>query len=187
VSPPAQSLRSRCDRFGPSPDAGLLAARAVAVLALVLVVSLGPGAASTREAVGAEAVPPKVIRLVANNISLQVLVDKPPSGASKGDTIYTANVLANAIAQFGQPKDAVVGADGGRMTNLDAAPMTVNILVKLPGGSLRVRGRSRVVSLARVMPVVAGTGQFKGATGTLTVKEIPHTGEFSNVYRLRYP
>jgi hypothetical protein len=153
----------------------------------VLVVSLGPGAASAREAVGAQAAPPRVIRLVANNISLQVVVDKPPIGTSKGDTIYTANELANATAQFGRPQYAAVGVDGGRVTNLDAARMSVDIRVELPGGSLRVRGRSRVVSLARVMPVVGGTGQFKGATGTLTAKEIPHTGEFSHVYRLRYP
>ena len=156
------------------------------MIALVLLVSLGSDAAASREDVGAQAAPPKVIRLVSTNLSFRMVVDKAPAGASPGDTIETTNVLSNAIAQFGLGKGAVVGSDAGRTTNLDAAPMTVNILVRLPKGTLRVRGRSRTVSGARIAPVVAGTGQFKGATGTLTVTTIPHTGDSSNVYRLRY-
>ena len=64
--------------------------------------------------------------------------------------------------------------------------MTVNILVRLPKGTLRVRGRSRMVAGARIAPVVGGTGQFKGATGTLTVTTIPHREIPRSVYRLRY-
>ena len=95
-------------------------------------------------------------------------------------------MLSNAVGQFGLAKGAVVGSDAGRTTNLDGAPMTVNILVRLPGGTLRVRGQSRKVAGARVAPVVSGTGKFKGAKGTLTVKPIPHTGDSTNVYRLSY-
>ena len=128
-----------------------------------------------------------MIRLVSTTLTLRVVVDKPPGGASKGDTVYTANVLANAIAQFGLAKGAVVGSDAGRTTNLDAVPMTADVIARLPGGTLHVRGRSRVVSQTHVLPVVGGTGKFKGATGTLTVKAIPESADSSNVYRLRYP
>jgi hypothetical protein len=38
-----------------------------------------------------------------------------------------------------------------------------------------------------VLPVVGGTGRFKGATGTVTVNEVPGTVRASNVYRLSYP
>ena len=140
----------------------------------------------TREAISAQAAPPKVIRLVSTNLSFRLVVDKSPAGASQGDTIETTNVLSNATAQFGLAKGAIVGSDTGRTTNLDAVPMTVNILVRLPKGTLRVRGRSRTVAGARIAPVVGGTGRFKGATGTLTVTTIPHTGDSSSVYRLRY-
>jgi hypothetical protein len=153
---------------------------------LVLVVSAGPGAASSQQGAVAQAAPPKVIRLVSTNLSFRLVVDKDPAGASQGDTIDTTNVLSNAVGQFGLAKGAVVGSDAGRTTNLDGAPMTVNILVRLPGGTLRVRGQSRKVAGARVAPVVSGTGKFKGAKGTLTVKPIPHTGDSTNVYRLSY-
>jgi hypothetical protein len=170
----------------PRHAAPSLALAAAGVVALVLVVCLGPAAASSREAVSARAAPPKVIRLVSTNLSFRLVVDKPPAGASPGDTIEATNVLSNVVAQFGLAKGAIVGSDIGRTTNLDAVPMTVNILVRLPKGTLRVRGKSRMVAGARVAPVVSGTGLFKGATGTVTVTPIPHTGDSSNVYRLRY-
>jgi hypothetical protein len=186
VRPAAQNPRLRLAGIRISPDAPSLAVRVVGALALVLVVSVGPGAASTREAVSTHATPPKVIRLVSANLTFRLLVDKPPQGSSKGDTISTTNVLANAVAQFGLAKGAVVGSDAGRTTNVDAVPMTADVLVRLPGGTLRVRGRSRRVGQTRVVPVVGGTGQFKGAIGTLTVQAIPHSPDLSNVYRLSY-
>ena len=64
--------------------------------------------------------------------------------------------------------------------------MTMNILGRLPKGTLRARGRSRTVAGARIAPVVGGMGRFKGAAGTLTVTTIAHMGDSSSVYRLRY-
>ena len=156
-------------------------------LALVLVIALGLGAALSSEASGAQAAPPKVIRLVSVNLSFRLLVDKAPLGTSKGDTIQTTNVLSNAVGQFGLAKGVVVGSDAGRETNVDAVPMTVDILVRLPKGTLHVRGRSRAVGQTRVAPVVGGTGQFKGATGTQTVAPIAHSADSLDTYRLRYP
>ena len=172
--------------IGLSANARSLAIRATGVLALVLLVTVAPAAASSRQAARTEASPPKIIRLISSTVNFRVLVDKPPQGNSTGDTVYAANVLTNAVAQFGVRKGAVVGSDAGRTTNIGGIPMTVNILVALPGGTLRVRGRSRAVGQTRVAPVIGGTGAFKGATGTLTVVQFPRSPDFSNVYRLRY-
>jgi hypothetical protein len=184
VDRPAQNHRRAAT--GLSANACSLAVRATGVLALVLLVSVAPAAASSRQAVRTEASPPKVIRLISSTVNFRVLVDKPPQGNSKGDTVYTASVLTNAVAQFGARKGTVIGSDAGRTTNVGGIPMTVNILVALPGGTLRVRGRSRAVGQTRVAPVLGGTGKFKGATGTLTVVQLPRSPDFSNVYRLRY-
>ena len=119
-----------------------------------------------------------MIRLVSVNLSFRLLVDKAPLGTSKGDTIQTTNALSNAVAQFGLAKGAVVGSDAGRETNVDAVPMTVDILVRLPKAPSTCRGRSRAVGQTRVAPVVGGTGQFKGATGHLTVAPIAHSARF---------
>ncbi len=186
MAPPSRKHRPRRADFPSSADACSLALRAAGVIVLVLLVSPGPGAAASRQAISAQAAPPKVIRLVSTNLSFRLVVDKPPAGESPGDTIEATNVLSNVVAQFGLARGAIVGSDVGRTTNLDAVPMTVNILVRLPKGTLRVRGKSHMVAGARVAPVVSGTGLFKGATGTLTVMPIPHTGDSTNVYRLRY-
>jgi hypothetical protein len=159
---------------------------AAGVGALVLALFLGPAAASSGEAAGANASAPTLIRLVSTNVIQRVVVDRPPAGTSKGDTIFTTNVLTNAVAQLGMRKGAVAGSDAGQTVNVDRAPTTVNILTTLRGGTLRVRGKVRTVGGAQVMPVVSGTGTFKGATGTLTVQAIPRAGELSDVYRLHY-
>jgi hypothetical protein len=163
-----------------------LALEATGVIAVVLAVFVGSAAASSHEANGAEAAKPTVIRLVGTNVILRVDVDKAPPGNSKGDTLFTTNVLTNAVAQLGAPKGAIAGSDAGRTFNAGGVPTTVNILTTLRAGTLRVRGRMRTVGRANVMPVVGRTRTFKGATGTLTVTPIPRAGESSNVYRLRY-
>ena len=73
-----------------------------------------------------------MIRLVSVNLTFRLVVDKALLGTSKGDTIQTTNVLSNAVGQFGLAKGVVVGSDAGRETNVDAVPMTVDILVRLP-------------------------------------------------------
>ena len=88
-------------------------------------------------------------------------------------------MLSNAVAQFGLAKGAVVGSDAGRTTNVDAVPMTVDILVRLPRERSRVRGRSRTVGGRGWPRSLAARGSSKGATGTLTVTAIPHTGDLS--------
>src|SRR3954451_6483800 len=104
---------------------------ACGAIAFVLVIALGPGAGLSSDAFGAQAAPPKVIRLVSVNLTFRLVVDKAPLGTSKGDTIQTTNVLSNAVAQLGLAKGAVVGSDAGRATNVDAVPMTVDVLVRL--------------------------------------------------------
>ena len=79
-------------------------------LALVLVIALGLGAALSGEAAGAQAAPPKVIRLVSANLSFRLLVDKEPLGTSKGDTIQSTNVLSNAVGSSASRRAWLSGA-----------------------------------------------------------------------------
>ena len=122
--------------IGLSANALSLTIRATGVLALVLLVTVAPAAASSRHA-ATEASPPKIIRLISSRRIVRVLMaDKPPQGNSTGNQVYTTNVLTKkAVAQFGVRKGAVVGSDAGRTTNIGGIPMTVNILVALPGGA----------------------------------------------------
>ncbi len=62
------------------------------------------------EAAGAQAAPPKVIRLVSVNLSFRLLVDKAPLGTSKGDTIQTTNVLSNAVGSSASRRAWLSGA-----------------------------------------------------------------------------
>ena len=93
-------------------------------------------------------------------------------------------MLSNAAAQFGLVKGAVVGSDTGRTTNLDGVPMTVNILVRLPGGTLRVRARAGW-SREREWRRSSAARAVQGGEGDGHRQADPHTGD-PNVYRLQY-
>jgi len=134
-----------------------------------------------------QASPPRVIRVVATTVAIRVLVDRAPKGLSKRDTIWTASVLANAVPQLGRPKGSFVGKDAGRAVEIGTPSETADVVATLPGGTLRIRGKSRWAGATEVLPVVGGTGAFRGVTGTLSIKDIDGGPRSSNIYRLRYP
>ena len=43
-------------------------------------------------------------------------VDRPPKGDGRGDVLYIRNRLRNLVAQFGKPRDALVGYDNAIYT-----------------------------------------------------------------------
>ncbi len=135
---------------------------------------------------GASAAAPSVIRLVSITTS-ESSIDLPPRKASVGDRQLFTSKLLNARAQFGKPKGAVVGSDRGTVTLTSAMRANLRTVVKLPGGTLTVSGLLRVAGKGGVSTaVVAGTGIFAGAHGTLTIPAPTGPKTALNIYRLSY-
>lgn len=157
--------------------------RAVAIAFAACLAAAGT-LVSARPVDGA-ASPSLVIRLTSITTSAR-FDDKAPRGPSAGDRFFTTSRLINAVAQLGRARGAVVGSDSGTLTLTSPQAGRVDVVVRLVGGTLRVRGRTRVGSGTReVYPVTGGTGRFAGARGTLTVTGLGGDGtRASNVYRL---
>jgi hypothetical protein len=106
---------------------------------------------------------------------------------TEGDTIGSAAILRNAIAQFGKPKGAVVGGDRSILTVTKPPRALIHIDVSLPGGSVRVGGVYTFGGTKAInLPVLAGAGAFAGATGSVTYSQLSGRRGLG-VYRLRLP
>jgi hypothetical protein len=126
-----------------------------------------------------------VIRVTSVSVKLTT-ADRPPKGASKGDTVHFTDSLVNAAAQFGKPKGAKVGTDSGTMTFLGPSSARFDGRAVLPGGTLRLRGALASAGKgALTIPVVGGTGRFRGAHGQVLVG--PGSKRSLNVYTLTLP
>jgi hypothetical protein len=151
-----------------------------AALALTAVAALLAPAASQ-----ARAQDSLVIKVTSISVKLKA-TDKPPKGASKGDTVRFQDTLVNAAAQFGRKKGARVGSDSGTMTFTGPGSARFDGRAVLPGGTLTLRGA--VVSVGNrsiTIPVVGGTGRFRGAKGHLLVG--PGEKRSPNTYTLTLP
>jgi hypothetical protein len=83
------------------------------------------------------------IRLISTTANIKVLVDRAPKGtASKGDVLWAKSILSNAVYQFGRPKGAIVGSDVSTFTVAAPPAGDVKVGATLPGGTIRVAGRS---------------------------------------------
>jgi hypothetical protein len=113
-------------------------------------------------------------------------VDRLPRGVSDGDTISSTDRLLNATAQFGKPSGAHIGSDHGAFTYTSTHSANYAGEASLPGGTVTVRGAVLVRADGREMiPIVGGSGRYKGATGFLTIG--PGTKRAVNVYDLTLP
>lgn len=150
---------------------------AVAACALAAVVAPAAGAAQA----------PGVIRLVSVTTSIKE-IDRPPRGASTGDSVRETSRLLNEVAQFGKPRRAVVGSDRAvQRLRLSPRSLTVDGVATLPGGTLRFRGTvERAAQGGIVIPVVAGTGRYLGARGILFIVTVQNPERTLNIYRLTY-
>ena len=127
-----------------------------------------------------------MIRLVSITTT-ESSVDLPPRMASAGDRQLFTSRLLNAQAQFGKAKGAVVGSDRGTMRLTTATSAHLKTVARLPGGTITVSGVLRAAGNGAVSSsVVAGTGAFAGARGTLTILAPTDPKTAVNIYRLSY-
>jgi hypothetical protein len=113
-------------------------------------------------------------------------VDQPPKGVSDGDTVDSRDRLLNATKQFGLRSGARVGSDHGRFTYTSTHSASYSGEASLPGGTVTVRGTVLVRADGQLMiPVVGGSGKYKGATGFLTIG--PGKKRAVNTYELTMP
>lgn len=113
-------------------------------------------------------------------------VDQPPKGVSDGDTVDSRDRLLNATKQFGLRSGARVGSDHGRFTYTSTHSASYSGEASLPGGTVTVRGTVLVRADGQLMiPVVGGSGKYKGATGFLTIG--PGKKRAINTYELTMP
>jgi hypothetical protein len=113
-------------------------------------------------------------------------VDQPPKGVSDGDTVASRDRLLNARHQFGLRSGARIGSDHGRFTYTSTHSASYSGEASLPGGTLTVRGAVLVRADGQLMiPIVGGSGSYKGATGFLTIGSGKHRA--LNTYELTIP
>jgi hypothetical protein len=123
----------------------------------------------------------RVIRVIATAVSGKTQ-ENPPAGPA-GDVFTGSDRLRNAVAQFGKPKGAIVGRDTYRLVFRSASIATVSVTARLPGGSIKCRGKFYGNRRSQLIRVVDGTGTFAGATGTCAAS--PSGTDTLNTYRLR--
>lgn len=118
------------------------------------------------------ATPPRAeVEVVLVSITLRTShTDRSPKGASRGDTIHVYDRLVNVASQFGKEIGARVGTDKGTFTYTSETAARYDGWCSLPGGTLILHGPVRMASGGvEVIPVVGGTGKYRGANGALRI------------------
>jgi hypothetical protein len=111
--------------------------------------------------------------------------DVEPKGLSAGDRIRITDRLYNLAPQFGKPNGAFVGTDSGISTvRQGGRSADFRGTARLPGGTIRVRGRYVVTGTLPLLTVVGGTGRFARARGTVSITALAGKGRARNVFRL---
>jgi hypothetical protein len=154
------------------------------VITAIAVVALVGAAPSQLAAAPTHAAAPVVLRFLSVTTSDRV-VDKRPKGPSAGDRETSTSRLINAFAQLGKPRAAVVGSDRATLVLRDPRTAVVDGTTRIPGGTIRFRGRLRLTSTGAVVPVVGGTGRYRAVRGTLTIVDLTAKRAL-NVYRLEF-
>jgi len=115
--------------------------------------------------------------------------DKPPRGkANAGDSIDFKDLLVATSNQFGDKKKGKpVGYDAGTVLYTSGKTQKIEGVTTLPGlGTLTFVGVMKTMKDGTVhVPVIKGTGSFKGAKGTLIIGQ--GSQKAPNTYVLRLP
>ena len=105
-------------------------------------------------------------------------IDNPPAGHSAGDVlIFTESLLDSS--------GSVVGRDAAVCTGLFDETMLCNGVYALSGGQIMVQLLQPGLTGTYDQPITGGTGQFAGATGTVTVVQGASGDRFR--FRIRVP
>ena len=128
------------------------------------------------------------IRVYVQEVT-QSITDVPPKTLvgfeyTKGDTIRGTEILRNAVRQFNKPKGADVGTDRYVIFALALQKVSVDFVVKFPGGTVHAYGVGKPGS--GTVPIVGGTGLYAGATGVAEGRHLAN-GLKLNIYRLQVP
>jgi hypothetical protein len=128
------------------------------------------------------------IQLTSVTVLTQVKDTPPLKKLNKGDSEEFKDLLLNARVQFGKAKNKPVAYDKGFITYQGAnKPQQIYGVINFTGiGTLTYQGPMREAEHGTtVVAVTGGTGEFKGAHGTLTIG--PGDTKASNTYRLVIP
>jgi hypothetical protein len=99
--------------------------------------------------------------------------DNPPRGKpNAGDSIDFKDLLVAVSTQLGK-KGKAVGYDAGTVLYTSKTAQKIEGVTTFPGiGTVTFEGEMKTMKDGTVhVPVVKGTGSFKGATGTLIIGE----------------
>ena len=116
--------------------------------------------------------------------------DNPPRGKpNKGDKIEFKDLLVATSNQLGKQKGKPVGYDAGTVVYTSATTQVIEGVTTIPGvGTLTFGGEMKTLKDGTVhVPVVKGTGSFKGAKGTLIIGEGNQKAPNTYVLRLLHP
>ena len=129
------------------------------------------------------------IRLIVTPADSRYLIDRTPKGyPNKGDVIRERSTLRNAVAQFGQPKGAIVGSDVWITTIVipPFAKIDVKATTTIPGGTIRAAGTVTAAQTTATFRVIGGTRKYANARGTIGLRNLETNGTRGlAVYRLR--
>jgi hypothetical protein len=116
--------------------------------------------------------------------------DVAPRGkANRGDKIEFKDLLVATDNVFGQKKGKPVGYDAGIVSYTSATAQSIEGTTTIPGfGTITFRGEMKALKDKTVhVPVVKGTGAFKGAKGMLIIGEGNQKAPNTYVLRLPHP
>jgi hypothetical protein len=114
--------------------------------------------------------------------------DTAPKGKeNKGDNIDFKDLLVTTGDQLGKKKGKPVGYDAGTVLYTSGKTQKIEGVTTLPGlGTLTFVGVMKTMKDGTVhVPVIKGTGSFKGAKGTLIIGQ--GSQKAPNTYVLRLP